>query len=247
RNEPLTKRSYRRQTVGLDGRHTAEVCKSSHAPAIPRSGERSYIQSVIDLAIHEDGGAYTLSYVMVVPILMLLICLIIETTLMMSAKVGTVHAAFSAARAASVWTSASDNWGIAEQRIEAAAVQSFVPFASGISLGTGNDSDQADDYVSAYEEYAQKPVSQKYASRKYANAKSLLTVTVDERPREWNSEIKVTVAYRFPFNVPGIGKLLGEPGEGGKYFYELKSQATLQNDGPQNRNQDLGIGYGIID
>ncbi len=45
----------------------------------------------------EEGGAYTLSYVMVIPLLMLLVCAIVETTLMMSAKLGTVYAAYAAA------------------------------------------------------------------------------------------------------------------------------------------------------
>ena len=84
----------------------------------------------------EEGGAYTLSYVMVVPIIMLLMCLIVETTLMLSAKLGTVYAAFAGARVASVWSSAAD-WDRAEQRIEQAAIKAFVPFASGSSTGAG--------------------------------------------------------------------------------------------------------------
>ncbi len=59
------------------------------------------------LVFDEDGAAYTLSYVMVIPVYALLICLIIESVLMMTAKLGTVYAAFAAARTASVWSSAT--------------------------------------------------------------------------------------------------------------------------------------------
>ena len=41
----------------------------------------------------EDGGAYTLSYVMVIPLLMMLIALIVESALMMSATLGPHYAA----------------------------------------------------------------------------------------------------------------------------------------------------------
>ena len=59
------------------------------------------------LAVEEDGAAYTLSYVMVIPVYALLICLIIETCLMLTAKLGTVYAGYAAARSASVWSSAT--------------------------------------------------------------------------------------------------------------------------------------------
>lgn len=196
----------------------------------------------------EDGGAYTLSYVMVIPVLMLLICLIVETTLMMSAKLGTVYAAYSGARAASVWSSAAAGWSQAERHIEAAAVQSFVPFASGSSLGNeGGSGEDVESYVRAYEAFAGKPVSNSYVEAKYRNAKALLSITTSGRPSRWDSEITVKVAYRFPFQVPGIGRLIGEKGAGGHYYYPLESEVSLPNDGPQNEEQHLGIGYGTFE
>ncbi len=72
----------------------------------------------------EDGGAYTLSYVMTIPFLMLLVALIVESTLMMTAKVGTVYSAYAAARTACVWSSAAD-WPDTQDRIERAATQAM--------------------------------------------------------------------------------------------------------------------------
>lgn len=194
----------------------------------------------------EDGGAYTLSYVMVIPILMLLVCVIVETTLMMSAKVGTVYAAYSGARTAVVWSSASQNWSAAEDRIEHAAIKSFVPFAGGSGTkSNGAEPAELSEYVRAYTAFAKNdPVSESYVKNKYRNASERLTVTTNGPPRSADGDIEVTVEYRFKFNIPGIGKLLGEQGEDGDYYFLLESTAKLQNEGPKNSRQELGIGYG---
>ena len=202
-------------------------------------------QSILNLVRNEDGGAYTLSYVMVIPILMLLICVIVETTLMMSAKIGTVYAAYSGARTAIVWSSASDNWPEAKTKIQQAAVQSFVPFASGMG-SSGSVPAEASAYVDSYSSFVDDAEAESYLRKKYANAANRLKVTVGGPPESHDSEIKVTVEYRFRFNIPGIGRLLGEQ-DGDGYSFPLRSTATLQNEGPKNEQQDLGIGYGQFD
>ena len=202
-------------------------------------------QSILNLVRNEDGGAYTLSYVMVIPILMLLICVIVETTLMMSAKIGTVYAAYSGARTAIVWSSASDNWPEAKTKIQQAAVQSFVPFASGMG-SSGSVPTEASAYVDSYSSFVDDAEAESYLRKKYANAANRLKVTVGGPPESHDSEIEVTVEYRFRFNIPGIGRLLGEQ-DGDGYSFPLRSTATLQNEGPKNEQQDLGIGYGQFD
>jgi Flp pilus assembly protein TadG len=199
------------------------------------------------IAFDEDGGAYTLSYVMVVPFVMLFMCLIVETTLMMSAKLGTVYSAFAGARVATVWSSAT-GWEKAEERIEAAAIKAFVPFASGSSSRTDDDGEtDMDGYYESYSDYVQDPVSETYVQKKYKNAASSLTVTTDGPPANWDSDITVTVKYECPFRIPGIGRLLGEQGGDGGYYFPLTSKVTLQNEGPQNDAQEMGIGYGTLD
>ncbi len=197
------------------------------------------------LVIDEEGGAYTLSYVMVIPILMLLVCVIVETTLMMSAKLGTTYAAYSGARTASVWSSATDNWSDTKYRVEQAATQSFVPFASGMGK-TGSPPAAASEYVQSHSSFAQASGADSYIRAKYANAANRLTVNVQGPPSSHDSEIEVTVEYRFRFNIPGIGRWIGEA-DGDGYSFPLKSRATLQNEGPKNDRQILGIGYGRLD
>ena len=202
-------------------------------------------QSVYQLLCAEDGGAYTLSYVMVIPILMMLTCVVVETTLMMGAKVGTAWSAYSGARTAIVWSSATNSWSDTEAKIEQAAVQSFVPFATGMGA-SGIAPGRASDYVTSYASFADQPVSESYIRAKYANASRRLTVTTSGPPQSHDSELRVTVEYRFRFNIPGIGKLIGEK-DGDGYSFPLRSTATLQNEGPKNERQDLGIGYGKLD
>lgn len=193
---------------------------------------------------NEGGGAYTLSYVMVLPILMLLTCVIVETTLMMCARIGTIYAAFSGARTAIVWSSANDNWSDVEDRVEQAAIQSFVPFASGMGAN-GAAPNRAADYVASYSSFADDSVSDGYIRAKYANAEKRLKVTTTGAPGSYDSDISVTVEYRFRFNIPGIGKLIGEQDADG-YSFPLRSTVTLQNEGPKNDQLNMGIGYGKL-
>jgi hypothetical protein len=202
--------------------------------------------SLLRLAREEEGGAYTLSYVMVVPVITLLMCLIVESALMLSAKLGTVYAAYVGARVATVWSSAA-NWERAEERIEQAAVRAFVPFASGGSSRDDGGEANVARFVESYRTYADRPVADAYVSRKYQNAAAAVTVRTDGPPPAWDAAITVTVRYEYPFRVPGIGRLLGEKGANGGYHFPVASRITLQNEGPQNDSQDLGIGYGTLD
>ena len=204
--------------------------------------------NISNLIHDEDGGAYTLSYMMAIPVLVLLLCVVVETTLMMSAKVGTVFAAYSGVRTGVVWSSASRNWSDAEDRIREAAIRSFVPFAAGTkpSGGSGMAVDSAA-YAKAYAEFAKTPVSKGYVQSKFENAAGLIKVTTSGRPSKFDSPLSVTVEYRFQFRLPGIGKLFGEVGPNGDYYVPLESTATLQNEGPQNSSQTLGIGYGTFE
>jgi pectate lyase len=147
-----------------------------------------------------------------------------------------------------VWCSAT-SWSKAEQKIEQAAVMSFVPFASASRSPAGGTVDGlsgADTYVQAYEEFVGRPVSTKYVRAKIANAAGSLNVATSGPPADWQTDMTVTVEYLFPFHIPGIGRLIGQQGSDGGYYFPLKSEATLQNEGPRNDSQTLGIGYGTL-
>jgi hypothetical protein len=182
-------------------------------------------------------------------------CTIVEMALMLTSKLGTVYAAYAAARSASVWASAAE-WEEAEAKAKTAAIQAMVPFASGTqpllnTVTTGNLPDDvagaaadAGFYATAYKLYAKQPVSLEYLGKKYAYASLHTTVELEGPPEKWDSEIEARVEYKFPFNVPGVGRLIGKAGPDGRFYFTISSTVTLPNEGPQSKNGTIGIGYG---
>lgn len=193
----------------------------------------------------EEGAGYTLSFVMIVPLYVLLMCMVFETSLMLVAKIGTIYSAYSGARSAIVWSSAATGAGAARTKVEQAAKKSFVPFASS-TAGTGNITYRERQYILAYEDYDDDPVSRGYLKKKYRFAQQHLSVDY-QPPASWDQDVTVRVRYNFPFTVSAIARLFSEKSADGKYYYVIESLATLQNEGPQNAAQTLGIPYGTID
>lgn len=199
----------------------------------------------------EEGAAYTLSFVMVIPIFALLICLIIEAALIMTAKLGTVYSAYAAARTASVWSSHT-TWEKTMEKSKRAALKTMVPFASGtqgfLSSRPASRDTVADGllYMGAYEAYAKDPQSKKYLAFKYGYASRNVKVTIEGPPKDSNSPITATVTYQFPFNIPGIAPILGDKGDDG-YFFNISSTATIPNEGPRDNRKTIGIGYGTLE
>lgn len=199
------------------------------------------------LATDEDGAAYTLSYVMVIPVYALLMCMIVESVLMMTAKLGTVYAAFAAVRTATVWSSAT-SWEKATAKAQHAAVSAMTPFASG-THGGGEKATNADAiaYEGAYHAFAKAPISDKFLRNKYGYAQEHVKVEIDGPPTDATAPITAKVTYEFPFNVPGIARIFGKKGNDGKFYFRLTSEATLDNEAPQDNQKTIGIGYGILE
>lgn len=208
-------------------------------------------QKLRRLLADEDGAAYTLSYVMVMPIYVLFMCLVLETTFMLVAKIGTVYSAYAAARTGIVWYSATDDSDAAE-RVRLAAARAFGPFASGLAGIDANDVDASasdlDGYVEAYNVDGTAPrASERYVRAMYRYAEQAVDVTaqleVGRDSQEWDENLTATVAYSYPFNVAGIGRILGELGPDGRYIYHISSNATLQVEHPRNDEKRVGISY----
>jgi Flp pilus assembly protein TadG len=199
----------------------------------------------------EEGAAYSLSFVMVIPIFALLICLIIEGALILTAKLGTVYSAYAAARTASVWSSHT-SWEKTIEKSKRAALKTMVPFASGTQGITSNlptDTETVTnglDYWLAYKAYAKNPESNKYVAAKYLYASRNVKVTIEGPPEKSDSPITAKVTYQFPFNIPGIARILGDKGPDG-YYFNISSTATIPNEGPQDDRKTIGIGYGTLE
>ena len=96
--------------------------------------------SAAAFAADERGASYALSYVMTFPFYLLLMCLIIQATLVLMVKMGTVYAAYAAARTAIVWRPSQperpirtdQRYDYAQEKAERAAAMAMTPFASGM-------------------------------------------------------------------------------------------------------------------
>jgi hypothetical protein len=196
------------------------------------------------LATEEDGAAYTLSYVMVIPFYALLICMIIESVLFFTAKLGTVYAAYAAARTASVWSSCT-TWDKTMTKAKAAATKSMTPFASGSHLAIPQGAGGFPKYLAAYEIYSNRPVSEVYLGKKYFYAQAHTKVEIKGPPKTWDADITAKVTYDFPFNIPGIARIFGKWTPTG-YYVQITSTVTLPNEGPQDDRKTIGIGYGTL-
>lgn len=197
----------------------------------------------------ERGAAYALSYVMVVPLYFIFVCLVVETSNILVTKIGTVYSAYAGARTAIVWDSAASESEVRRRTVDSAR-QAFVPFATGVRLkgaaAPSLNSDQTK-YLNTYEKYVDKPaVSRANLVTKLGNTKEKLLVDY-QPPSDWQDDVNVEVTYEFRFHVPVIAHALGKRGTDGHRYYKIVTSVQLQNEGPQNDNQRMGISYASPD
>jgi len=202
------------------------------------------------LARKEGGAAYSVSYVMALPIYILLCCAIIETSLILMAKIGSVNAAYAAARNNVVYRSLDD----AEQadsppRARAAAVRAMAPFGSADPLharpAIAADGRAADEYVAAARRYAPDLTYSDAAHRRgYLYANHATDVKLKKLGAGANDLVEAEVTYRVPIRMPGVGRLFGAAAPGGKYYFaEVQSLVRLPDESPQTPDGKLGIPY----
>lgn len=191
------------------------------------------------LARDEDGAAYSLAYVLTVPFYLVLICLVVETSSLLVVKIGTMYAAYAAARSRIVWEPVAPS--VAQERMELAGKQAMTPFASSHSLhrsGSPAPSDAAQNYMNAYRNYsanvAPAQPSDAYWSNRYQHAWGATRVTllrivdrVDPVTRAATPMFTVEVKHDAPLIVPVIGRILGDRQVGGYWVREMRSEITL--------------------
>ncbi len=153
----------------------------------------------------EDGAAYSLSFVMVLPFYVFLMCFTLEIMFLMIAKIGAVHACQAAVRAAAVHSAVarpddrgSNDWipQAAKAAAKKAAVVSMTPYASAVDPDYRAGSPDGVAFHNAYKDYISMvappddsngfckvatfgvPVSQLCLSRRYASASGRIDVNL---------------------------------------------------------------------
>lgn len=217
-----------------------------------RLGEKSTRPAWKQLA-EEDGAAYAVPYVMTFPLYALFVGLVVECSLLLVTKVGTMYAAYAATRSAVVWESAKSGSGVISSqkmndKAERAATLAMVPFASGSSQHSGGGTAGADlvgPVLTASELYRNgRFVNPNYLARKvrYAAAHTQIT-SIDRSSNGTDAQLTANLTFDAPFHIPGIGRFLGHASGNGYYVIQVKSTATLPTESPQNENRDIGIQY----
>ncbi len=218
-------------------------------------------QRIASLVNDESGATYMLPLVLTMPFYVLLITMIIECTLMLTAKIGSVGAAYSAARAAAVWLpyenampkDAPDYTPLENRQniVRLAAARAMFPYASG---STSHASDTpldefvdatANQQIAVFQAYSGNDgFDVEYLKRKFAYAYNSSTVDikyfdpvsgeeygVQEVPA-FNANIQLTLRYEAPIHTFGIGRLFGERSQFGSHFVRpVVTAVIIENEG----------------
>lgn len=203
-----------------------------------------------DLWRGEEGGTYTISYVLAFPPFMLLVCAVIQSTVILVVKMGTVYAAYAAARSSIVWL-AADPPNLARDRIRYAAVNAMAPFGSSSTMHAEwmgiSDSGTRDSVVldQAYRTYRQgAPAPEAFLARKYQCADQGTEVSWRPYSPQENEEVTLTLTYRMPLYIAWFAKVLGT----GDRFVPITTKVTLSFEGAhqaERQRQVSGFPMGI--
>jgi Flp pilus assembly protein TadG len=200
----------------------------------------------------ERGVTYSLNYVLVIPIYLLLICVVVEATFLVTAKIGTTYAAHAGARSAVVWDSANPP-DERDQRVRQSVLTAMAPFASanqkqlaGGAPAQADDGPAGQDFAKAYADHSRwqggKDVGQAALEAKYRGAAARTTYTLDVDRTRPDGDVKVTVTYRAAMWIPGAARLFDRDGKA-PYEYTIESTAILPNEAPVSADRTLGIDY----
>lgn len=186
--------------------------------------------------VAEEGAAYTLSYVLVFPLYLLMVVVAMQTTVILITKMGVVYAAYCGARSACVYHGLDGGSAVfrqyAERKVRQAVAGALTPFANSSSyhaqlLGiatTGNDANAADKYYETYMKLingddgeGSGPVNKAYLTAKYrfAIAPQATHILIEAPPmtnsqKPWTKDVAVTVTYKCPFDAPVVGRWIGD-------------------------------------
>lgn len=204
----------------------------------------------------DRGAVYPLSLALALPFYALLLATITECALMIVVKLGTMNAAYAAARSAIVWRAAEIDPGRQQARIHLAAAQAMTPMASSkeihlqpIPLAIGNEF-QADAFYAAYRTYSDGEAPRDYLARKLRYAMAATEVEIEEVSngvdRDFTSDLHVTVTYEKPIDLPVVGTFLGSQASwpGARFFTRrIETSLVMQKEGAKSSTRTLGINY----
>jgi hypothetical protein len=203
----------------------------------------------------EDGAAYSLSFVMTMPFYTYFVCLVVELSLILLCKLGTVHAAYAVARNQIVMRSLSGDQQDLEKRARFVACRAMTPFgsdnprhtniitdalnstlASGLSIVNYHLAAQA--YIPELSKLVTKGQLFQKARYAYKATKVQIPPAHTRNADNTNGFVFCTVVYEYPFKVPIIGRILGQRNffsallGDNFYHYKLTTRVALPDEWP---------------
>jgi len=213
-----------------------------------RWAQKTRLRSLHEVWKGESGLSYTLSFMLTVPLYLMLCCIFFETSLLLLAKLGTVYASYAGARSAIVWESMPSP-DMRADRFRQSVVTALAPFCfQARNPGTPPTVPQmsaqlhAEEYVEALETFSLTTVRRAMQLQHFldVDAKTdLPTVSVQHIP---GAELTVVVTYRASVFTPLMAKFL-DPDHTLPYEFPISSQTTLNLEYPTSDDGRLGIEY----
>lgn len=191
----------------------------------------------------EDGAAYTVSYAMAMPVYVFLCFLIVETTLILLAKLGTVYAAYAAARNNIVYRSLDpDERGSSPPRAKRAAVRAMAPFGSTnpkhqmVGFPSIGGYAHGLEYAVAAKRFTPElTYTQAAIFNGYVYADRATSVLVAKAGTGPNDPVEVVVTYRVPLRMPIAARILGRRAFPGRFYVtDVRSRVRLPDESPEN-------------
>jgi hypothetical protein len=227
--------------------------------------------SIKNFNADEHGASYTLTFILSLPFITGLIAVMMETSFLLVAKFGTLHAAYMAGRSAIVWTTSDHKdypvngaehyfrkFPSVQEKAETAAVRAMVPFAGGFYNKSGANSSKANQYVEVYREFISSNPEQlrsqqshmrgqsiqmrdKFIKNKFAYAQQATKVKLTGKPVGGNEPWQLDVTAEVSYEFPYA--IARIPWFRDKVECTIKSKAVFQNESPKNKTAKLGIDF----
>ena len=210
----------------------------------------------------DESGVYGISFLMILPFYVAIMCIALESAFTIVAKFGALHAAQAAVRAAALRIAVvrpedRSDWISSKGRAMAkkAATEALVPYASAFDPDYKTASSDGEKYYKAYLAFVSASGAKQYVKKacvtnRYASAENRVSVGIslkedankdlpDDEP--WRKCIVVSLTYRSPYRLPTIGRILGGTKVGKAVVAEIRASASAQIECPRNESGFLGV------
>jgi hypothetical protein len=193
----------------------------------------------------EGGFDYTINLIATFPLLGFLIGLVLETTLILTTKLGTAYAAYAAARSAVVWEIHGPDE--VARKARQAALLAMAPFSRGLAPPPGRSPDpvreMARSYADLYRREIHGPVRPSFLALQYLRADRATSVEIENAPAT-RPVLSARVRYRYPFRFGIIAILLASRDRNtGERCWDISTTISLRRQEVLNGPRPLGIPY----